>query len=525
MDSACGVKSGYSRGWRGARSARRVWRRSGLGLAAALLICGALMTNGASAAPKHGTSVSLQIASNGQGLSGRVRSSKAACVKHRALRLQKREGRKWVTVARLKSSGSGRFKRSLNGAGKYRVSVTAKGSCGGGTSSPVTASHGSPGPSSAPCRMALTHDTYDGFHIAIPAGWELSTLHGELEVQKDVAADEAVLVWPGIQTSGLTPSSFFQSQLSNFEAQSASEGRPITITGNHSKGGVPSVTFTAPVNGQTVQGYATVLTQQYKTALSSSQVAFVAYWAPAAAFGAETATLSGVAACYGPERASIYHVFQDQAFTYMMPPGWSVSNETQDALDLIDGRGDYVTFELVGGNQFNSPQSLINVFLAGDQIGPVNALWTASTPSQQVQNGATQSSEYEEFTAPWRGQQVHGLIFALTDVGIGFNTGVVRIVLSSADGWNAVNGALIQMVGAIQHNFTQDLQEIQQLNQQWQNFSNQVANFDDILNNQQLTQDPTTGIYYYAPYDSYEVDGPNGPGYYENDQKLNIINR
>jgi hypothetical protein len=91
--------------------------------------------------------------------------------------------------------------------------------------------------------------------------------------------------------------------------------------------------------------------------------------------------------------------------------------------------------------------------------------------------------------------------------------------------WNAINGALLQMVGSIQHSFTQDLQEIQRLNQQWQSFSNQVANFDDVLNNQQLTQDPTTGTYYYAPYDSYEADGPNGPGYYYHDQRLNIINR
>jgi hypothetical protein len=37
---------------------------------------------------------------------------------------------------------------------------------------------------------------------------------------------------------------------------------------------------------------------------------------------------------------------------------------------------------------------------------------------------------------------------------------------------------------------------------------------------------PTTGIFYYdAPYDSYEVEGPNGPGYYSGDQKLSIINR
>jgi hypothetical protein len=209
----------------------------------------------------------------------------------------------------------------------------------------------------------------------------------------------------------------------------------------------------------------------------------------------------------------------------MLPPGWSPYNETQDSLDLVDGKGDYVTYELVGGSQFSDPPSLINVFLSGAGVTAVTALWMANTPAQQLQNGGTENSEYEEFTATFQGQPVHGLIFALTDTGTAFNTGVVRIVLASAANWNAVNGALFQIVGSIQHNFTQDLQTMQQLNQQWQNFSNQVANFDDILNSQQLTQDPTTGTYYYAPYDSYEVNGPAGPGYYLNDQRLNIIPR
>ena len=34
-----------------------------------------------------------------------------------------------------------------------------------------------------------------------------------------------------------------------------------------------------------------------------------------------------------------------------------------------------------------------------------------------------------------------------------------------------------------------------------------------------------TGTFYDAPYDSYDVNGANGPGYYKDDQKLNIINR
>jgi hypothetical protein len=147
----------------------------------------------------------------------------------------------------------------------------------------------------------------------------------------------------------------------------------------------------------------------------------------------------------------------------------------------------------------------------------VTRLWSL-TPSAG-------NTEYEEFTATFQGRPVHGLISGQATNSGGFYSGVVRVGLAPAANWNAVNGALIQMAGAIQHDFTQDLATINQVNQQWQNFSNQVANFDDILNNQQLTQDPTTGIYYDAPYDSYDSEGTNGPGYYYGDQKLNIINR
>ena len=58
------------------------------------------------------------------------------------------------------------------------------------------------------------------------------------------------------------------------------------------------------------------------------------------------------------------------------------------------------------------------------------------------------------------------------------------------------------------------------LNREWQQFSGQVANFDDVLNSQQLVRDPTTGIYYEAPYSSYDPNGPNGPGYYSSDGHL-----
>jgi hypothetical protein len=131
---------------------------------------------------------------------------------------------------------------------------------------------------------------------------------------------------------------------------------------------------------------------------------------------------------------------------------------------------------------------------------------------------------YEEFTAHLGGP-VHGLVYANISTGGGVTAGVVRLALSTESEWNAENSGLIQMSGAIQHNFTQDLQQLQQVNQEFQDFSGQVANFDDTLNSQQLVQDPSTGTYYEAPYSSYEVDGPDGAGYYNGQQLLNPVQR
>ena len=80
--------------------------------------------------------------------------------------------------------------------------------------------------------------------------------------------------------------------------------------------------------------------------------------------------------------------------------------------------------------------------------------------------------------------------------------------------WNSVNGALIHIVGSIQHDFTQDLKEWERLSQQWQAFGQQVQGFDYALTGVDLVNDPTTGATFEAPYATYTRSGPDGPGYY-----------
>ncbi len=120
---------------------------------------------------------------------------------------------------------------------------------------------------------------------------------------------------------------------------------------------------------------------------------------------------------------------------------------------------------------------------------------------------------------------LHGLIYMNISTSGQSTAGVFRLALAESPLWNSLNGALIETAGSVQHDFSQDLGEIQAVNRQWQDFSGQVANFDDTLNNQQLVQDPSTGKLYEAPYSSYRV-GPSGPGYYLADgQRLNSVQR
>ena len=306
---------------------------------------------------------------------------------------------------------------------------------------------------------------------------------GQIEVEKDAVGSEAVVVAPAAQTSGLTPASYFQSELSNFESLAAAGGTPITVTGNSSQNGIPSSTFTASINGQAASGQATVLVEPLADQASSSELVFVTDWAPQGVFGTESSLLTSIADCYGPEQGGLDQLVQTQAFTYMLPPGWSVPSGGEGRTSRVAGQPGGRRRLPPRGRRAELPVRLATdrdrrlPRLRGDRLGHLAVECHSARPERR---GGEPGDE--EFTATFQGNPVHGLIYCDVSIGGGFNTGVIRIALAQAGSWNAINGALIQMMGAIQHSFVQDLQTINQLNQQWQSFSNQVANFDDTLN-------------------------------------------
>jgi hypothetical protein len=217
-----------------------------------------------------------------------------------------------------------------------------------------------------------------------------------------------------------------------------------------------------------------------------------------------------------------------------MPPGWKVGVDEQNALEL-NGFGDAtsVIYELWGpyeqgvniSQPITGPADAVKLLFGQYGITVGDVLSNDVLPSVQTSAGVV-GQEYLEFTGTLHGHAVHGIAYVETDVAGGSASGVIRLGLSSPALWDSVNGGMIEMMGSIEHSFSQDLQQIQSIEQQWQNFSGQVANFDDALNSQQLVEDPSSGTYYEAPFSSWQAQGADGPGYYlPNGQRLNPVER
>jgi hypothetical protein len=393
----------------------------------------------------------------------------------------------------------------------------------GSTVSPTTAA------TTVSCTLPLTHAADVGFHIAVPSGWVLSTLNGEAVVATTPAQTEAVMVYPALLTNGLTASSFFNTYLSKLNQENAAAGASVSATRAPGANGMPAVNFTQTVNGTSIQGYATVEVLPLAAPGATQEAAYIAYWAPSSAYAGARSELSAISACYGPESATPFRVFQDQVFTYAVPPGWTPFDESSNGIDLHGPDSSDVSYILDGPvetSQFDSPQTMIGWFTHGVGISGVTSLSSVGSPQSQASNGGTQSDLYEEFTGQSGGQAVRGLVYSYVVLDGSVASGFIRMLVSPTAAWNSLSPSMLQIAGSIQHNFSQDLANLQHVNQQWQDFSGQVADFDDTLNNQQLVQDPNTGNYYEALYEAWDPNGPRGPGYYlSNGDQLNPVSR
>ncbi len=378
------------------------------------------------------------------------------------------------------------------------------------------------------CSLPLVHDTYDGFHVGVPAGWDLSTLGGEVAVGPSPSSPEGVLLYAALLTKSVTPAAVLSAFMSHEQSVLRKSGSVFNYQVQAGAGGLPVASVKAEVGGVKLGGEASVTSVPVPTQLASAE-ALVSFAYGPRQFPAEAPTLNAIGRCYGPERATLFELFHQPPvapFTFIEPRGWHIGAEGQDDLSL--------------DNAANTASATFDLW--GPFVQGVNISQPISTPSEAITYwfaklgfqaphvlsviGGGSSPEYMEFTATLNGNAVHGLIYMETSTDAGSTAGVFRLALAAGPLWDSLNGALIEMAGSIQHDFTQDLGEIQAVNRQWQDFAGQVANFDDTLNNQQLVQDPSTGQLYEAPYASYLPDGPQGPGYYlPNGQRLNPVER
>lgn len=375
----------------------------------------------------------------------------------------------------------------------------------------------------AGCPLPLVHESFQGYHIGVPAGWEISSLGGTVEVEANPSGTEATLVYPALLTKGLTPSSFFSAYLGFEERQIAATGGSLSVHEQPPVGGLPRASLSLRSAGADLAGEASVLQLPVHTALASSALVFVAEWAPAAQLPADRAVLGAIASCYGTEPAQLYEVFRDQTFAYILPAGWRVTVETQDGLDVQDSAGTaYVGYLLFGiPPTASTPSEALAYILGHLGVRVTKVLSTYSSP-QTATAGTTAGELYEQFLAEDGGKTFHGLVSVYAESAAVGTFGTLRLGMAVPTLWNSFNGGLVEMMGAIQHNYSGDLADIDRLDQQWQSFSGQEADFDDIINGQQLVQDPSTGDYYEAPYSAYDPSGPDGAGYYLNGQLLNI---
>jgi hypothetical protein len=375
-----------------------------------------------------------------------------------------------------------------------------------------------PSPSAIACTLPLTSDVYDGFHIGVPAGWDLFTLDGTVVVSRDSTGTEQTVVHPALVTAGQTPATMFTTLLDALQKQVAPAGVTMTATITSSGNQAPAAKLSLVSAQASVVGEAHLAILPEVTAHGSSQGAIIAYWAPPAQFATDKAMLAGIGACYGPEPGTLFQVMKDQVFTYAIPLGWTINGETQDAIIIADGNdasAAYIAYQFIpASNGVNSPDTLLSFALGKLGITLDQTLGKVKLPDQPAFGGATQSREFVEFTGSLTGRSLHGLANVLVVPGSAGASGVLRLALSTTALWNSVNSALVHIMGSIQHDWTQDIQSWENAERQWQAFGQQVQGFDYALTGVDLVHDPTTGATFEAPYSSWSATGQDGPGYY-----------
>jgi hypothetical protein len=407
--------------------------------------------------------------------------------------------------------------RGLGGVGARGLRALA---CGGIVAAVVLAV-GMPGANAsgrgsvarAACIDPVVHDRYDGFHVGVPSGWDLSSTGGLIVVSKDYTDHNEGFVQTAYVSPGESPQAFLSRVLVALTKRVTSGSEVVRF---HLSGAGASLS--GHVGNVAIAGSASVSFVAAAGAHGSRIGAVSGYWAPTSQLRGERSTLASIGACYGPEPGTLFRFFKDQAFGYTLPPAWKIGSETSDLLFLDDGPNASANYLFVGpytmSQGVTDGRSLMRYVFGKLGLTVDQVLTTISAPDQKTATGATQQEFITAFLGHIGQKSLRGVVRVISSTGGGVTTGVLRVALATPPLWNSLNGALIWVMYGIEHDFTQDLAAIQHAQEQLAGFSRQVAGFDQVLNGTDLVQDPSTGIQYEAPYSAWQNNGPNGPGYY-----------
>jgi hypothetical protein len=393
---------------------------------------------------------------------------------------------------------------------------------------PASASGRAVGQGTAGCTDPVVHDSYDGFHIGVPAGWYLSSLSGLIVVFKNYSGTTEGVVQTAFVNKNESQRAFLSSVLASLSNSAKSAGNELTFRLLSPTTAVAS----GHVGNVVIAGEARVSFMPIATAHGSELGIVSGYWAPSSQVGSERAELASIGGCFGLQAGTLSRFVKDQSFGYTLPFGWTVGNEGPDEFFLEAGPNASANFLLAGPFLDNTTgitdaESFQQYCFQRLGLRIDTVLSKATFPSQTTASGGIQQEIITEFLGTDGSKQVHGLVRTIASTGGGATAGVLRIALATPPLWDSLNGALIWDTYSIEHNFTQDLEAIQQQQEQLAGFSQQVAGFDQALNGTDLVEDPATGEEFEAPYTAYSESGPDGPGYYTGspgaETKLEVI--
>ena len=307
----------------------------------------------------------------------------------------------------------------------------------------ATTSLGAPAPSASAsggvaavkavaCTDPVVHDSYDGFHIGVPAGWYLSSLSGLIVVFKDYSATTEGVVQTAFVNKNESQSAFLSRILAAFSKNAKSAGNVLTFRLSSPTTAVAS----GHVGNIVIAGEARVSFMPTVTAHGSELGVVSGYWAPSSQLGAERAKLASIGGCFGLQAGTLSRFVKDQWFGYTLPLGWKVGNEGPDELFLDAGPNASANFLLAG--PFLASSTGVTDAASFQQycfqrLGlTINTVLSSATfPSQTTAAGGTEQEIITEFLGTAGSKQVHGLVRTIASTGGGVTSGVLRIALAT----------------------------------------------------------------------------------------------